>query len=94
MYRARCFVDEAESAAFRSQTDWMTLEEVMSTFRADLARNGVVKEEEKIAPMDLALLILDNYARYPLPHNAVLPYNYCMLPQIAPWTAPLMSWIC
>ena len=37
------------------------------------------------AGLDLAQLIMKNYIVYPTEKNdAVIPFNYCMLPKVAP----------
>ena len=59
---------------------------------------GVVTAEkvELMSKLDLAFMIVDTYIKYPLPpvENAIIPYNYCALPRLLPWTADLMSFFC
>ncbi len=43
--------------------------------------------------LDFAMMILDNYLPYPLP-TSLLPFNYCALPRLAPWTKPLLAPFC
>lgn len=46
--------------------------------------------------LDLAMALMDFFVAYPLPSasSAVIPYNYCALSKILPWTASLLSAIC
>ena len=39
------------------------------------------------------MMIMDNYLPYPLP-NSLLPFNYCALPRLAPWTKHLLAPLC
>ena len=51
-----------------------------------MRKRGILKEGGKVPQgMELALLIMKNYIVYPIDHSdALLPFNYCMLPRIAP----------
>jgi len=42
----------------------------------------------------LAMAILDTYVKYPYPTKAWLPFNYCALPRLVPWTATLLTPLC
>ena len=46
--------------------------------------------------LELGLLIMDTYIRYPLPTDSrsLIPYNYCALPRVKPWLAPLLRPFC
>jgi hypothetical protein len=39
------------------------------------------------------MVIMDNYLPYPLP-TSLLPFNYCALSRLVPWTKPLLSLMC
>jgi len=88
VFRARCFPDAEEAARYRSQTEseLLSLDTVLSVFREDLRRRGRLTAEEEAADdrLLLALRILDTYVRYPLPPDAILPYNICLAPLLLP----------
>jgi len=96
VYRARCFPNEAERARYHAQTksDVMSLESILSVFQRDLKERGIRSDFEGISPYDMGILILDTYITYPYSPTAILPYNYCALPRLMPWTAWLLSPIC
>lgn len=93
VYRARCFADKADQAAFRKgQANQWSLDYVLGIFKKDLVSRGVYREG--IDAYDLGLLIMKTYISYPLSPNAVFPYNYCALSRLYPWTAPLLKLVC
>ena len=59
---------------------------MLDRFIEDMKKKGILKENQEIhSGIDLALLIMKNYIVYPTENNdAVLPFNYCMLPKVAP----------
>jgi len=94
VFRARCFASPAEAERFRGQAgaDLLSLDAILEEFRRDLRRRGRLSAAEAAADdrLLLALRILDTYVRYPLPPRALVPYNYCLLPQLLPrLAAPL-----
>jgi hypothetical protein len=60
-----------------------------------MLKRGILKEGQAVPTgIDLALLIMKNYIVYPIEKNdAVLPFNYCMLPKVVPTylSGPLKS---
>ena len=63
----------------------LTLEQVLGVFRAELTRRGkLASVDAKVAPLDLAMLIVDEFIRYPLSPTAWLPLNVCALPRLVP----------
>jgi hypothetical protein len=60
-----------------------------------MKNRGILSETQEVpSGIDLALLIMKNYIVYPIEkNNAFLPFNYCMLPKVAPGflRAPLKS---
>jgi hypothetical protein len=63
-WKAYCFADERERAAWHSHTDDLTLDEILETLRADLAsrrRADVARDEH------LGLALVDEYVRFPVP---------------------------
>ena len=100
VYRARCFKspEEAQRYADLPVEDMLTLEDILSTLRKDLVARGVTTAAKLAAmpQLDFAFLIMDTYIKYPLPplELAWVPLNYCVLPRLAPWTAPLFKLIC
>ena len=98
VYRARCFVDEAEARRFNGKGGPKTLplDTILRTLAGELVRRGLVSTVAAAMAMDriaLALLIIDTFIPYPLPERW-LPYNYCALGRLHPWTAPLLRRVC
>lgn len=63
------------------------LEDVLSTLEADLRDRGhLAAGSPRPAPLQFAMMLLDVYGSYPVDnrHSSVIPYNYCVLPRIAP----------
>jgi hypothetical protein len=101
VYRARCFRSQEEAKKFRDMasgkgepSELMTLEYILDTLKEDLIKRGSLKRGQDISPLDLAFLLLDEYAAYPPPPNALLPVNYCMLGKLFPATDVFFSKIC
>jgi hypothetical protein len=46
--------------------------------------------------LELAFVLMDSYISYPLPaaDTALVPFNYCALPKLVPWTKPIIDTIC
>ena len=97
VWRARCFASEEQRQRWHAQTsgDSLQLETVLETLVADLRKRGrLAPDAPRPPPLELAQLLLDEYARYPLANvdRAWIPLNYCMLPQTAPaWAKPLLA---
>ena len=99
-----CFKDEADKERFdmvgkEGGTPHLALDDILNRFLGDLERRGRVPQGthlESMARLDLALLILDVYIKYPLPASAdaVVPFNYCMLARLYPWTESLLAPFC
>eukprot|EP00929_Paragymnodinium_shiwhaense_P107722 TRINITY_DN74095_c0_g1_i1.p1 TRINITY_DN74095_c0_g1~~TRINITY_DN74095_c0_g1_i1.p1 ORF type:complete len:477 (-),score=79.67 TRINITY_DN74095_c0_g1_i1:364-1794(-) len=97
VYRARCFASEAAVQEYRrsqEEPEALSLETVLRTFATDLVRRGLLNAGTNIddlvgsaaGPAErlrLAILIMDNYIKYPLPdiNVAWVPLNYCALPR-------------
>lgn len=101
VYRARCFHDRAEAEKYQylPEDQMMTLDSILDTLKADMvAKKAAVSLDalNNMPKLNLAFLIIDTYVKYPLPPRNVawIPYNYCALPRIAPWTASFLSYIC
>lgn len=93
VYRARCFADEADREAFReAQKNQWTLDYVLNIFEKDMRKRGVYREG--LSRYELSLLIMKTYVSYPLSPTAIIPYNYCALDRLYPWTSYFLSWIC
>jgi hypothetical protein len=43
--------------------------------------------------LELALLLLDTFVKYPLPtlEKATIPFNYCVLGRLQPWLNPALQ---
>jgi hypothetical protein len=84
------------------------LENTLRIFAKDMEAKRLLKgggtSEERInrtlvrtpeARMELAMNILKQYVHYPNPiPPATIPWNYCALPRLVPWTKPLLSPFC
>jgi hypothetical protein len=68
-WKAYCFADEAERKATLEHTDDLTRPQIMEALLADLRRRGRLDGEVPNGT-DLALLMIDEYIRFPPPANA------------------------
>lgn len=97
VYRARCFEAEQDLAAYPDFPS-IPIEKILMIFKADLIRNHGHTEEELAAlnRMEIGLMILNTYVKYPLPSTkeALMPFNYCALPMVLPWTEPIIKLLC
>lgn len=107
VYRARCFTTEEESKQYVATNsignyhETMDLEsDILDKLKQDLIQRQLVSktrtELDTMNRLDLAFLLMDTYIKYPLPPKelAWFPYNYCAVPLVLPWTAPLFKFIC
>jgi hypothetical protein len=68
-WKAYCFADEAEREAWRTHTDDLSLDATLATFVDDLRARGRITGD--VPPSrDLALMIIDEYIRFPPPAAA------------------------
>jgi hypothetical protein len=68
-WKAYCFADEAEQRAFRQHTDDLELDPILDRLVDDLrAKNRLVGPRPE--PTDLALLLIEEYVRFPAPAGA------------------------
>lgn len=97
VYRARCFASAEERDSYHNlqSSDKMSLTEILRVFTDDLVKRGKLTADsaKQISRLDLAILLLDAYVKYPLPAaaNAVIPLNYCALPRKAGQFKGLLS---
>jgi len=97
VYRARCFASEDERDHYHNlqPSDKLSLTEVLRVLTDDLVQRGIltVNSAEQIDRLDLAILLMDTYVKYPLPSaaKAVIPLNYCALPRKAGQFKGLLS---
>ena len=96
------------NAAAGEPSDMMPLADILATLKGDLARRdagGAAADGAAVAarraaldalpPLELAMRLIDGYARYPLSHTAAVPLNYCALKLIAPrWVGAVIDLIC
>jgi hypothetical protein len=101
VYRARCFHDAEEASKFRARIaskDLMKLDFILGKFVKDLIQRKKLTQKTKdtISRLDLAMLIMDTYVKYPLPavNVALFPYNYCAVKKLIPSLTPLVSLVC
>ena len=103
---ARCFENEQRAVEFRNQLKGaagadgrLSLDAVLATLAGALpAYSGAgVDAWRQTDRLKLALQILDHYVKYPLPSDDVAPLlalNYCALPRLVPWLAPVLRPVC
>jgi hypothetical protein len=87
-WRQRCFASTDERDRFHRMEFNRSVDDILDTFERDLrARGRIAPASPRPQPRDFALLILDEYARYPVEHQAAasfFPYNVCALPRLLP----------
>ena len=102
VYRAKCFPSQDEAQRYRTfhedQSNIMSLEGVISTLKDDLVEHkGISRAKlDSMSRLELAFLLMEKYIQYPLPsfRDTLIPYNYCALPLIFPWTKSIVDFIC
>jgi hypothetical protein len=98
VYRARCFESEERAKHFNNlpEEEILPLDSILNTLKKGLIAKGKLTEQaaKDIAPMDLALKLMDTYLAYPLPPHAIIPYNYCTLSKLFPAIKPALDLIC
>ena len=99
VYRARCFANQSEAERFRNLPDeqYLTLDYILDTLHADLVRRGRLDHSmPRPDALSFALLLLEEYVKYPFAaaQASVIPYNYCALSKIAPWTEYILRYLC
>jgi hypothetical protein len=65
-WKAYCFEDEREQRTWREHADDLTLDVVVHRLVDDLRERGRIDGDAPGNP-DLALLIIDEYIRFPIP---------------------------
>eukprot|EP00051_Salpingoeca_urceolata_P028395 m.486638 g.486638 ORF g.486638 m.486638 type:complete len:427 (+) comp24527_c0_seq1:33-1313(+) len=96
VYRARCFASAADIEEFQSPSSPLDLPTILDTLKDDMANRTKWTREnlDALEPLALAQRLLENYVRYPLPANAIVPFNWCALTKLWPWTEPVLKWVC
>eukprot|EP01125_Pyxidicula_operculata_P016799 TRINITY_DN5818_c0_g1_i1.p1 TRINITY_DN5818_c0_g1~~TRINITY_DN5818_c0_g1_i1.p1 ORF type:complete len:427 (-),score=77.09 TRINITY_DN5818_c0_g1_i1:40-1320(-) len=96
VYRARCFESEEELQRYKSlpEESYLTIDQIMKTFKDDLIKKGKLKPDQVLSQLDFAIKLMDEYIKYPLSTNAWIPFNYCALPVLLPWTKYLVQFFC
>ena len=70
-WKAYCFTDEAERDAWRTNTDDLSLESILSTLVDDLVARGRLDEASAQPPdAELGRLLINEYVRFPAPTPA------------------------
>ena len=65
-WKAYCFADEDERDAWRTHTDDLSLEAILATLVEDLRARGRITGDPPPS-RELALMIIDEYIRFPPP---------------------------
>ena len=104
VYRARCFEDKEEADRFRAQLHGkdgeggrMSLDEILQKFVDELVRMGKLKQGSTLNSIDrleLSLMIMKTFIRYPLPSSKLIPWNYCALSRLMPVLEYPLRFIC
>ena len=67
--------------------------EILQTLENDLRKKGVIQENEaRPEPVDFAIMLIDNYVKYPFDSKAWFPLNYCTLPEILKTYPVIYNW--
>ena len=53
-----------------------------------------VSDLNKIPAVELAIMFIEEFIKYPLPAKALIPYNYCVLDTIYPFLKKYLNYIC
>ncbi|KAE9554302.1 hypothetical protein FO519_002473 [Halicephalobus sp. NKZ332] len=102
VYRARCFESEAKKEAYKK---WFTtaekhevrpVQEILNELKTELSKrkNIPVSDLDGISAVELAIMFVEEFIRYPLPGKAMIPYNYCVLDTMFPFLKQFLSFIC
>lgn len=102
VYRAKCFSSPEEAERYHlfeaDPSNVWSLEGVLNTLKDDLVKRKGLKREalDALSRLDLAILLMKEYIRYPTPsrRDTWIPYNYCALPLLFPWTKRIVEAIC
>ena len=102
VYRAKCFPSQQEAHRYRTfhedASNIMSLEGVLHTLKDDLVQHkGVSRAKlDSMSRLELAFQLMEKYIQYPLPSfkDTLIPYNYCALPLLFPWTKSIVNFIC
>lgn len=97
VYRARCFRSEEDKLKYKSYPP-ISIEQILNIFINDLVISHKYSLEllNKMSRLDLGLLIMNTYIKYPLPsvEESIIPMNYCALPILFPWTENIIKLFC
>src|SRR5436309_199337 len=67
-WKAYCFADDAERAAWAAHTDDLSLEQILERLVADLCERGrLAGQDHQLADAELGRLLIDEYVRFPAP---------------------------
>ena len=66
-WKAYCFADEDERAAWHTHADDLSFDRILDRLRTDLDDRDVLAADAPIAERDLAVLLIDTYEHYPAP---------------------------
>eukprot|EP01038_Epipyxis_sp_PR26KG_P009036 gene9036-12182_t len=94
IYQARCFKDQNEMKKFKSNSPQhkMKLNDILNIFINNMIHQNISTKDsiESMSKLDLALLIMKTYTKYPFPSTEVsyFSFNYCLIPRIFKWSLP------
>mmetsp|Transcript_9042 Transcript_9042/g.25351 ORF Transcript_9042/g.25351 Transcript_9042/m.25351 type:complete len:438 (+) Transcript_9042:227-1540(+) len=105
VYRGRCFDSEETRIEYNKNPNArgnIALQTIYETLVDELIRRGDIAAEDRTKMLakenrlELNLLIMDKFIKYPLPSitKAVNPYNHCALIRLFPDLAPFLNLVC
>lgn len=77
VWRSRCFKDENERERWKS-TPKMSIKDILDRLKNDLIKRRILSDPN-INSLDLAILLINTYIKYPYSKTTYFRYNYCML---------------
>ena len=97
VWRSVCFKTKAEMESWdpKNSQNQVNGEEILQILETDLRQKGVLNGPRP-DPLNFALLLLDEYVKYPFDNKALFPLNYCALPELFKnyWFYTYLSQIC
>ena len=94
VWRSVCFKSEQEMESWDPKMPpKIDGKEILQTLENDLRKKGVIQENEaRPEPVDFAIMLIDNYVKYPFDSKAWFPLNYCTLPEILKTYPVIYNW--
>uniref|UniRef100_A0AC34REQ6 Uncharacterized protein n=1 Tax=Panagrolaimus sp. JU765 TaxID=591449 RepID=A0AC34REQ6_9BILA len=98
VYRARCFESEKQKEQYRTlnKENMKPVDEVIKELTQALSKQtgSSTVDLEKLSKIDLAVKLVENFVKYPLPTKALIPFNYCIIPMLFPSVQAYFNHFC